>query len=147
MKRARTVWMIVAVLFALVPAASADPGAARGPRSPRPTVEILGVELGSEPGPEGEVEHIFSIDAHDPDGIITEVIVEFGDNSVVFAHTYCVIFGPGEVAHMKIGNHYETSGTYTVKAWAISVPECSEYGFNHSQESKPDVERFRIVVP
>ena len=138
--------IVAATLVGLVPAASAAPPPGRGPNA-RPTVEILGVELGTEPGPEGEVEHIFSIDAHDPDGVITEVVVEFGDNSVAFAHTFCVIFGPGEVAHMRIGHSYLESGTYLVRAWTTSVPECSEFGFEHSQESRPDVERFAIVVP
>jgi hypothetical protein len=137
--------MVLAFLIAIVPSASAAPPPGRGP-NPRPSVEILGVQPGTEPGPEGELEHVFSIDAYDPNGIITEVIVQFGDNSIAFAHTYCVIFGPGEVAHMQIGHAYQESGTYTVRAWAISVPECSEFGFEHSQESRPDVERFAITV-
>lgn len=134
-------WMLVTL--------GTSASAARKPRkapNPLPTVEILGVEPGTEPGPEGELEQIFSIDAYDPNGIITEVIVEFGDGSVSFAHTYCVIFGPGEVAHMKIGHSYQASGTYTVRAWATSVPECSEFGFENPQESAPDVARFTIEV-
>lgn len=118
------------------------PASAERRRDPRPTVEIVGV-TGPQEGPEGEAEHIFQIDAHDPNGVITEVIVEFGDNSIVFAHTYCVIFGPGEVAHMQIGHAYEAPGTYTVQAWAISVSNCS--GRGHYQESKPDVEQVTIT--
>jgi hypothetical protein len=136
---------VASLLFALVPGAAAAPPAGKG-RDPKPWVKILGVTRATEPGPEGELEHVFDIDAYDPNGIITEVIVKFGDNSISFAHTYCVIFGPGEVAHMKIGHAYRQSGKYTVQAWALSVPECSEYGFEHSQESPPDVRRFGITV-
>ena len=145
MRKLLVVGLVVATLFSMVPSASAAPPPGRGP-GPRPTVEILGVRPGTEPGPEGEMEHIFSIEAHDPDGIITEVVVQFGDNSIAFAHTFCVIFGPGEVAHMEIGHAYQESGTYTVRAWAESVPECSEFGFQHAQGSRPDVGRFAITV-
>ncbi len=132
---------LVAVLAAAMLVTSASPASA-APQ--RPTVEILGVTV--EQNWEGQWEHVFDIDAHDPDGVITEVTVQFGDRSVAFAHTYCVIFGPGEVAHMRIGHVYSASGNYIVRAWATSVPECSEWGFEHHQTSAPDVERFLIQV-
>jgi hypothetical protein len=134
----RAVLVLAVIAFMATPLL---PASAARQRDPLPTVEILKV-TGPQPGPEGESEFIFHIDAHDPNGVITEVIVEFGDNSIVFAHTYCVIFGPGEVAHMQIGHAYEAPGTYTVQAWAISVSNCS--GRGHYQESKPDVEQVTI---
>lgn len=111
-------------------------------RNPKPTVEILGVSYD-----ETWNEHVFDIEAYDPDGIITEVTVQFGDRSIAFAHTYCVIFGPGEVARMRIGHQYQQSGRYVVRAWATSVPECSEQGFEDHQTSRPDVGRFAIELP
>lgn len=133
--------LIASVAAALV---MALPQPARADLHARPTVEIIGVTL--EQNWEGQWEHVYEIEAHDRDGVITEVVVQFGDRSVAFAHTYCVIFGEGEVAHMRIGHVYQESGTYIVRAMATSVPECSEYGFEHHQDSPPDVERFDIQV-
>ena len=125
---------------AAVVALTAAPAAAA--RNPKPSVQILGVSYDPTWN-----EHVFDIEAYDPNGIITEVTVQFGDRSIAFAHTYCVIFGPGEVAQMRIGHQYAASGNYIVRAWATSVPECSEWGFEHHQQSRPDVGRFHIELP
>lgn len=79
----RALGLVVIALMAM----PVQPASAERRRDPRPTVEIVSV-TGPQEGPEGESEYIFHIDAHDPNGVITEVIVEFGDNSTVFAHTY-----------------------------------------------------------
>jgi hypothetical protein len=135
MKRLVVLAASLTLVGVLAPPASAA-------RNPKPTVEILGVSYDTE-----FQEHTFAIDAHDPDGVITEVTVQFGDRSIAFASTFCVIFGPGEVAHMRIGHAYESSGNYVVRAWATSVPECTEWGYEHHQTSHPDVARFHIEVP
>jgi hypothetical protein len=97
-----------------------------------PTVKILGI-IGSQTGPEGEVEHTLALDARDPDGYITEVQLEFSDGVIVFAHTYCILFGKGETAHMEIGHVFPGPGTYEVHARALSVRECGARG---SQQSR-----------
>lgn len=108
----------------------AVPASAGEPRIPR--VEILGLD-GTATGPEGELEHIIAIDARDPDGYITEVQVEFSDGGIVFAHTYCVLFGKGETAHMRIGHSFPGPGTYEVHARALSVRECGARGYQRSR--------------
>ena len=110
--------------------ATAVPVAAGEPRIPR--VDILGLD-GTATGPEGELEHIIAIDARDPDGYITEVQVEFSDGGIVFAHTYCVLFGKGETAHMRIGHSFPGPGTYEVHARALSVRECGARGYQRSR--------------
>jgi hypothetical protein len=133
----RTVLVLMAA-SAISLISSAVPTSASESR--RPSVEILGLD-GTATGPEGEVEHIIAIDARDLDGIITEVQVEFSNGTIVFAHTYCVLFGKGETAHMRIGNSFPGPGTYEVHARALSVRECGARG---SQHSRWDVEQVTI---
>lgn len=127
MTKRRIVFISMAVLTLLSLAVPASASEAR-----IPSVQILGV-VGTGEGPEGEVEHIVAIDARDPDGIITEVQVEFVGGSIVFAHTYCFLFGKGETAHMRIGNAFPGPGTYEVHARAFSVRECGARGSQRSR--------------
>ena len=78
---------------------------------------------------EGEVEsgetQRFIIDAVDPRGAITEVIVDWGDNSISFAHTFCLQGEErGTPAHLILDHYYEQPGEYTVTVYAVSKPRC-----------------------
>jgi hypothetical protein len=108
----------------------------------RPTLHISGIS-GPQSGFEGEVEHVLSIDAIDPDGVIVEVVVDFGDRGRTWASTFCAIFGPGENAHMEIPHAYAQPGSYTVRAFATSVSECGNPDAI-VQESPVDAERVTI---
>ena len=123
--------LIVAAVSGLTILAIAVPVSATG--TPHiPVVDILGLD-GTSIGPEGELEHVIAIDAVDVDGVITEVQVEISDGTIIFAHTYCVIFGKGETAHMRIGHSFPGPGTYEVHARALSVRECGARGYQRSR--------------
>lgn len=114
----------------------AGPALAAKP-SPRPTIEIHGL-TGPHVGPEGEREWWLQLTAHDPDGVIWEVEVRWGDRSVSWATTFCVQGStPGTPAPMTIPHSYAAPGRYVVRVHAQSYSQCPFEGPATEQVSRP----------
>ena len=61
----------------------------------------------------------------DEQGVITEVIVDWGDGPISFAHAFCVQGDVRGQPHRMLLDHvYEEPGEYTVTVIAISKPRC-----------------------
>jgi hypothetical protein len=119
----------------------AGPAAAR--RSPRPTARLLGtgtIDFGAGP------EHYIEVEAVDPDGIITEVTIWWGDGSISFAHSYpCLIPPipePGTPHRFLVSNPYENPGRYRVRYVVSSTSDCS--GKGGEQHSHPYTARLTV---
>ncbi len=60
--------------------------------------------------------------AHDPDGVIWDVAVWWGDRSFSLATTYCVEgTNPGEPVRVLLGHEYQKRGTYGVRVQVTST--------------------------
>lgn len=131
-----------ALAFLLV-AAWASPAVAARP-SPRPSAALLGT--GATTTWQGEEAYI-EVSAQDPDGIITEIEVYWGDGSITFAHSYpCLIPptpDPGDAHRFLVSNLYENPGRYTVRYVVHSIADCS--GTGPDQHSRPYA--VRLTAP
>ena len=118
--------------------------ASASPSSPRPTAQLL--RTGLIATPDGKEAYI-KVKGHDPDAIITELDVLWGDGSVSFASSYpCLIAptpAPGTPHKFLVSHKYTKPGTYTVKYVIYSVSDCSASGYaQHSREY-----RARLTSP
>ena len=115
---------VAAALVAVV--GTSAPAHAAGRVAPRLTFH--GFVLGGT-GPEGEQEYELVLEAFDPDGVIWEVQVYWGDQSITFAHTYCVQgTEPGTRAPMRIPHTYPEPGTYRARVQVTSYSTCPWLG-------------------
>ena len=126
----------------LLLAAWASPAAAQP--SPRPTATLVGTGvIPTELGEEASIE----VTARDPDGIITEIEIHWGDGSISFAHSYPCLIHPtpeaGDEHRFLVSNPYENPGTYTVRYIVHSTPDCS--GNGPDQHSRPYT--VRLTAP
>jgi hypothetical protein len=126
-----------AALLTVVSATSLASAPAHAARlSPGPTVEIHGL-TGPHVGPEGEREWWLRLTAHDPDGIIWEIEVTWGDRSVSWATTFCVQGStPGMPAPMTIPHSYPAPGRYVARVHAQSYDQCPFEGPASDQVSR-----------
>lgn len=98
--------------------------------SPAPRVQIG--ELGpAVVGPDGQAEHWLEVTARDPDGIITEITVEWEGESgttVIFASRSCFLIpsAPGETVAMSIPVNVPEPGRYQAHVHAHSVESCGD---------------------
>jgi hypothetical protein len=75
--------------------------------------------------PEQQWQWTLAVTAQDPDGVVVEVEVRWGDGAIAYAHTYCVFTGdPGTPVDMRIPHSYAAPGAYTVRARAVTLPTC-----------------------
>ena len=110
-----------------------------GTRDAVPTVHIVGI-VGTQIDPEdGSTRYVLRIDAHDPDGVISEMVVSFGDGVTVFALMACT--PPGSRIVQDFPYPYEP-GRYLVRASVFSTSECFAGSF---QESAPDT--AKVIIP
>ena len=116
----RTVAFTAAVL---VLAIWATPASAA--RRPRPTATL--VDTGTITTEQGD-ETYLEVLARDPDGIITEIEVRWGDGSFTFAHSYpCFLPSvpePGTTHRYLVSNPYQEPGTYRVQYVVHSISGC-----------------------
>ena len=131
-----------ALAVALIVSWAAPAEAARP--SPRPTARLIGTGTTSTwQGEEAYIEVVGS----DPDGIITEIEVYWGDGSISFAHSYPCLIGPtpapGDPHRFLVSNLYQEPGTYHVRYVVHSTPDCTGEGVD--QHSRPY--RTRLVAP
>jgi hypothetical protein len=104
--------------------------------SPLPQARLVGtglIRVGQS------VESYIKVKARDVDGIITEIDVLWGDNSVSFASSYpCLIKPtpkPGTPHRFLVSHRYDKPGRYTVKYVVYSISDCSPSAFEqHSTE-------------
>ena len=126
-------------LSGVSPAHAAKPSP-RGPGAHRT------VDRADNRGPEGEPEWILSVDALDPDGVIWELAVRWGDGTMSWASTFCVQGGdPGTPAHLEIPTTYQASGHYRIQVEATSVPGCF-VGPGGEQTSRPVTKMFTVTT-
>jgi hypothetical protein len=119
----RNVVVLAAATAALV-GLSVPAHAAGRPQSPQLTINGFS---GPTPGydPEAPWDWTLDVTAQDPDGVVVEVEVRWGDGSVSWAHTYCFLApDPGVPHDMLIPHSYAAPGTYTVRARAVTLPTC-----------------------
>lgn len=120
------------------------PAHAANPR-PRPQVTIGQLTDPSE-GFDGEQEWWLSVDAIDPDGVIWEVTVQWGDGLVAWATTGCVQGAdPGTPAHLIIPHSYAKPGRYRVTVEASSLQACPFYGPGGVEQSSRPVTKLMTV--
>jgi hypothetical protein len=107
---------LMTIAFTQIGSASRPHGVGAGP-------EITSVQWLNEPevGEEALLE-IWSVDER---GVIAEVMIDWGDGSFDFAHTYC-LQGPerGLPHRMVLGHEYQEPGEYTITIVAVSKPSC-----------------------
>lgn len=131
MKRA---FLVLAVVLLALQAAPAH----AGERNVRPRIEIAGVEL-VQPGPDGTTEYRISLEAVDPDGIISEVALDFGDGVVVWLLLICT--ERGETVVQDVTWSY-APGKYKLRAWGYSTTGCFEGAI---QESRRDSKMIKVA--
>ena len=95
----------------------------------RPGAPQLAVHGLSGPTPSDDPEQAWQwtleVTAQDPDGVVVEVEVRWGDGAVAYAHTYCMFApDPGTPVDMVIPHSYAKPGSYTVRARAVTLPTC-----------------------
>jgi hypothetical protein len=140
--RTRTAAIVLPAVVGLALSAAA-PAQAASPR-PRPQVEVGGL-TGPAAGAEGSPEWTLSVDAIDPDGVIWEVAVRWGDGSMSWATTLCLQGGdPGTPAHLLIPHSYASSGRYRVQVEATSHQSCSFGDTGAEQTSHPVTKMFTV---
>ena len=89
-------------------------------------------------------ESILRVIAHDPDGVISDVAVWWGDHSFSLATTYCVEGqNTGEPVRVLMGHEYTKPGTYTVRVQVTSYPSCDAADIDHELSKKA---RFKVKV-
>lgn len=114
----------VLLLSSVLIAIGAD-AAGRGPISP-PTITVVDVaEITLDGNPAVQV----TLEAVDPDGIITEMDAYWDDGSIDFAHGYPCLLGPAPAEpgtpHTMILTHtYGEPGTYQPEFEALSLTGC-----------------------
>jgi hypothetical protein len=128
----RTLLVLVALL--LLPATAAEAKA----RNEHPTIRI-GTIVASpdEPGA-----FVIPLDAVDPDGVIGELALDFGDGVVLFMLMFCdpETTRPGDLIHQEITWNY-APGKYKLRAVASSTPDCFSGPF---QDSRPAVKHLKV---
>ena len=124
-------------------------GVARDTSAARPhgvgtSPEITSVEWLDEPaaGEEAWLE-VWSVDEH---GVIVEVMIDWGDGTFDFAHSYC-LQGPerGLPHRMLLPHTYQEPGLYEITIVAISKPSC--YAPNGSSRESKEVTIDVAVMP
>ena len=141
--RTRAAAICLTAMSALLVSVSTPAQAARpGPRPQITIGSLTGPHDGADSGPEWTL----SVDAVDPDGVIWEVAVRFGDGGITWATTFCLQGGvPGTPAHLEIPHTYAESGRYRVQVEATSVPACFGEG-GAGQSSRPVTKIFSVNV-
>lgn len=77
-----------------------------------------------------------TVDTWDPDGVVWEVQVDFGDRSATVASTWCAQGDrPGAHAVLRIPHRYARPGTYEVRARVSSFPRCPTRGRRQHPEA------------
>lgn len=129
--------LLLAVLL-LVPAGAVEARV----KNPLPKVEISSIAK-VHPDRERSTEYLITIDAMDPNGVMSELAVDFGDGVMVWMLLACdpETTQPGDTVTQEIAWTY-APGTYTVRAWGFSTSECFSGTF---QESRIDV--AQLIVP
>ena len=114
---------ITAAICAL--AVWAAPVSAAG--NPRPSARLVGT--GTVTTEQGE-ETFIEVVARDPNGIITEIEIRWGDGSITYAHSYpCFLPSvpePGDAHRYVVSNPYEQPGRYRVQYVVHSISGCDE---------------------
>ena len=118
--------------------------ATAAPASPRPTATLLSTgTLTTELGEEVYLE----VSAQDPDGIITEIEIYWGDGSISFAHSYPCLIPPlpeaGDAHRFLVSNPYQEPGRYNVRYVVHSTSGCD--GEALDQHSRPY--SVRVAAP
>ena len=94
--------------------------------------------------PRAGVESQLRVIAHDPDGVVWDVAIWWGDQSFAQASTYCVEGkSPGEPVRVLVGHEYAEPGAYTIRVQVASVSACDATDDEHELSKKA---RFRVVV-
>ena len=127
---------------ALVGTASAHPPTIGQPEASTAPPEIVLARWDGKPrvGPES----VLRVLAHDPDGVIWDVAIWWGDHSFSLATTYCVEgTATGEPVRVLMGHEYLKPGTYTVRVQVTSYPSCDATGVDHELSKKA---RFKVKV-
>lgn len=128
----RTLLLLTALL--MLPAFPAGAKA----KNERPRVHIGRiVESHAEPG-----SYVIPLEALDPDGFVTELVLDFGDGVVLQMLLFCdpETGRPGDPVTQEITWSY-APGKYKLRAQAISTPGCFEGEF---QESKIDSAKLKV---
>jgi len=141
MRRA-IVLVVLALSIPLAVDAAAHPPTVGEPEATTAPPEIVLARWDAKPrvGPES----ILRVIAHDPDGVIWDVAVWWGDQSFSLATTYCVEGqNTGEPVRVLMGHEYRRPGTYTVRVQVTSYPSCDAAGVDHELSKKA---RFEVKV-
>lgn len=101
-------------------------------RNAKPRVRI--VSVAAQPGGSGIVEHIIIIEAVDRDGVVGEVVLDFGDGATVWLLLACDS-DPGDPVTLEVNWSY-APGKYALRAWGYSTPNCSSGSFQESRTHK-----------
>jgi hypothetical protein len=126
MKRALVLAIAVALLFPAAPALAAG-------RNTKPVVKIASVE------PLGAGDYRIRLEASDPDGIISELFLDFGDGVVLSMLLICG--EPGETVVQEITWSY-APGRYKLRAFGYSTSECFA---GEVQQSRADKAKIKVV--
>jgi len=114
---ATAIMAAASVVLLATPATAARAGGAK----PHLRIVSFHPQTGGANGSESQL----TVNAVDPDGVIWEVQVEWGDGSVSWATTGCVQgHKPGALAHLIIPHTYLAAGRYRIRAEASSLQQC-----------------------
>ena len=112
--------------------------------NPKPTAAIT--RFYGPVGAPGSEEWRVVVDAGDPNGVIWEVDVLWGDGAISYATTECVQgHTPGAPAHLVIPHNYTHSGVYRLQAVAISYQRCPLDGPPGREQHSTPAERTVTV--
>ncbi|MFY9587598.1 MAG: hypothetical protein WAT66_09100 [Actinomycetota bacterium] len=121
--------VLATAIFLVLPAA---PAVAAG-KNAKPVVKIASVE------PVGAGDYRIGLEASDPDGVISELFLDFGDGVVLSLLLICG--EPGEMVVQEITWWY-APGRYKLRAFGFSTSECFA---GEVQQSRTDKAKIKVV--
>lgn len=129
MKRA----VLFLTVLLLLPATAAEAGT----RNAHPTIRFGTITPSTEPGA-----YVIPLEAVDPDGVVTELALDFGDGVVLQMLLFCdpETTRPGDPVSQEITWSY-APGKYKLRAVATSTPDCFSGPF---QDGHPAVAHLKV---
>lgn len=121
-----------------LPIGTAGAAGSAGSSGPRP--RIIEATWITAPVNAGSLE-MLEIRAVDPDGIVSQLNVLWGDGS--FTHADLICLGPGEVATVRLTHRYSDPGRVVVRIQAFSSSRC----FGPAEQKSPQAKVATFVRP